>query len=154
MCIWASANCDGDVQLDFIRPGKLLGNVLNVLIESFNGQLRDRCLNLHQFASLAEAQGIIEAWRVDYNARSPHSSLGLLTPNEFVSQRLGRTDCRGCPPPLLTSGLERWPRSRSARNGGLRLGRKSLACAAGGTNVPSYKILINYSPIALRVLML
>ena len=33
------------------------------------------CLNVHQFASLAEAQAIIEAWRVDYNTRRPHSSL-------------------------------------------------------------------------------
>jgi putative transposase len=43
-------------------------------------------LNVHQFASLAEAQAIIEAWRVDYNTRRPHSSLGHLTPSEFSSQ--------------------------------------------------------------------
>ena len=42
---------------------------------------------MHQFASLAEAQIIIEAWRLDYNQRRPHSSLGHLTPNEFVAQR-------------------------------------------------------------------
>jgi len=72
------------VQLDFIRPGK---PVEKAFIESFNGRLRDECLNVHQFASLAEAQTIIEAWRLDYNARRPHSSLGHLTPNEFVGQR-------------------------------------------------------------------
>jgi putative transposase len=72
------------VQLDFIRPGK---PVENAFIESFNGRLRDECLNVHQFASLAEAQVIIEAWRIDYNHRRPHSSLGHLTPNEFVTQR-------------------------------------------------------------------
>lgn len=71
------------VQLDFIRPGK---PVENAFIESFNGRLRDECLNVHQFASLAEAQAIIEAWRVDYNTRRPHSSLGHLTPSEFVKQ--------------------------------------------------------------------
>ena len=59
----------------------------NAFIESFNGRLRDECLNVHQFASLTEAQTIIEAWRVDYNQRRPHSSLGHLTPNEFVAQR-------------------------------------------------------------------
>ena len=59
----------------------------NAFIESFNGRLRDECLNVHQFASLAEAQIIIEAWRLDYNQRRPHSSLGHLTPNEFVAQR-------------------------------------------------------------------
>ena len=74
------------VQLDFIRPGK---PVENAFIESFNGRLRDECLNVHQFASLAEAQTIIEAWRLDYNQRRPHSSLGHLTPNEFVAQRQG-----------------------------------------------------------------
>ena len=72
------------VQLDFIRPGK---PVENACIESFNGRLRDECLNVHQFASLAEVQAIIEAWRLDYNARRPHSSLGHLTPNEFAEQR-------------------------------------------------------------------
>jgi putative transposase len=72
------------VQLDFIRPGK---PVENAFIESFNGRLRDECLNVHQFASLAEAQRIIDMWRVDYNQRRPHSSLGHLTPEEFVQQR-------------------------------------------------------------------
>ena len=72
------------VQLDFIRPGK---PVENAFIESFNGRLRDECLNVHQFASLAEAQTIIETWRLDYNQRRPHSSLGHLTPSEFVAQR-------------------------------------------------------------------
>ena len=72
------------VQLDFIRPGK---PVENAFIESCNGRLRDECLNVHQFASIAEAQQIIEAWRLDYNQRRPHSSLGHLTPNEFIAQR-------------------------------------------------------------------
>lgn len=71
------------VPLDFIRPGK---PVENAFIESFNGRLRDECLNVHQFASLAEAQASIEAWRMDYNHHHPHSSLGHLTPNEFLAQ--------------------------------------------------------------------
>jgi putative transposase len=61
--------------------------VENAFIESFNGRLRDECLNVHQFASLAEAQTILESWRADYNHRRPHSSLGHLTPSEFVTQR-------------------------------------------------------------------
>ena len=76
------AYCRG-VQLDFIRPGK---PVENSFIESFNGRLRDECLNVHQFTSLAEAQITIEAWRVDYNIHRPHSSLGHRTPSEFVRQ--------------------------------------------------------------------
>ena len=72
------------VQLDFIRPGK---PVDNAFIEAFNGRLRDECLNVHQFTSIDDAKEKIEAWRLDYNARRPHSSLGHLTPNEFVAQR-------------------------------------------------------------------
>jgi putative transposase len=71
------------VQLDFIRPGK---PVENAFIEAFNGHLRDECLNVHQFASLTDAKTKIEAWRFDYNQRRPHSSLGDLTPNEFVAR--------------------------------------------------------------------
>jgi putative transposase len=44
-------------------------------------------LNVHQFTSLAETQTLIEAWRLDDNQRRPHSSLGHLTPNEFMAQR-------------------------------------------------------------------
>jgi len=48
----------------------------NGFIESFNGKLRDECLNMHWFESLAEARRIIECWRVEYNETRPHSSLG------------------------------------------------------------------------------
>lgn len=78
---WASRR---SVQLDFIRPGT---PVENAFIESFNGRLRDECPNVHQFASLAEAQAILETWRMDYNHHRPHSSLGHLTPSEVVLQR-------------------------------------------------------------------
>lgn len=70
------------VRLAFIRPGKPLENAF---VESFHGRLRDECLNLHWFGSLPEVRGIVEAWRVDYNHRRPHSSLGYLTPAEFAS---------------------------------------------------------------------
>ena len=78
---WAFAR---GVQLDFIRPGK---PVENAFIEAFNGRLRDECLNVHQFTSIEDARAKLEAWRVDYNAHRPHSSLGNLAPNEFVAQR-------------------------------------------------------------------
>ena len=72
------------MELDFIRPGK---PVENAFIESFNWRLRDECLNVHQFTSIADARAKIEAWRLDYNQRRPHGSLGHLTPNEFITQR-------------------------------------------------------------------
>ena len=69
------------VQLDFTRPGKPTDNSH---VESFNGRLRDECLNVHQFLSLEDAQHTLEAWRQDYNEFRPHSSLGHLTPSEFA----------------------------------------------------------------------
>ena len=71
------------IKLDFIRPGK---PTENSYIESFNGRLRDECLNVHQFVSMQDARAKIEAWRIDYNRHRPHSSLGNLTPNEFVAK--------------------------------------------------------------------
>ena len=69
------------VTLDFIRPGKPNENAH---IESFNGRLRDECLNVNQFVSLDDARQKIEAWRRDYNEARPHSSLRNLTPCEFA----------------------------------------------------------------------
>ena len=82
---WAFAR---GVQLDFIRPGK---PVENAFIESFNGRLRDECLNLHQFTSIEDAKTKIEAWRIDYNQRRPHSSLGHLTPDEYAQRQKSST---------------------------------------------------------------
>lgn len=69
------------VKLTFIRPGK---PVENAYIESFNGRFRDECLNENWFLSLEHARRIIEKWRIDYNNERPHSSLGYLTPEEFI----------------------------------------------------------------------
>lgn len=69
------------VQLDFIRPGK---PVENGLIESFNGRLRDECLNVNEFASLEHARATLRSWQDDYNHQRPHGSLGNLTPSEYV----------------------------------------------------------------------
>ena len=54
-------------------------------MESFDGRLRDECLNAHWFLSLDDAKSKIEAWRRDYNERRPHTSLGWMTPAEFTS---------------------------------------------------------------------
>ena len=70
------------IRLDFIRPGR---PVENCFIESFNGKLRDECLNAHHFATLAEAQQHIEAWRVEYNTDRPHRGLDRRTPAEFAA---------------------------------------------------------------------
>ncbi len=54
-------------------------------IESFNGRLRDECLNIEDFANLAEARVVIEDWRHDYNHYRPHRSLGGLTPAAYAA---------------------------------------------------------------------
>jgi putative transposase len=69
------------IRLRFIAPGK---PVQNCYIESFNGRLRDECLNQNWFFSLADARQIVEDWRLDYNRARPHSALGGLTPEEYV----------------------------------------------------------------------
>ena len=76
---WAYAR---GVTLRFIRPGK---PIENAYVESFNGKFRDECLNEHWFVSLADAQTIIERWRIDYNTVRPHSSLGGRTPDQFAA---------------------------------------------------------------------
>ena len=73
------------VQLDFIRPGK---PVENGLCESFNGRLRDECLNVNEFTSIDHAKAVLAAWREDYNHHRPHGSLGQLTPSEYA--RIGQ----------------------------------------------------------------
>jgi len=67
----------------YIDPGK---PVQNGFIESFNGRLRDECLNEHLFTSLIKARRIIEAWRIDYNTKRPHTILDGLTPMEFAAR--------------------------------------------------------------------
>ena len=69
------------VKLSFIRPGK---PIENAFAESFNGRLRDECLNTNWFLSVKQAREIIESWRKDYNSVRPHSALGGLAPQEFM----------------------------------------------------------------------
>ena len=70
------------IRLDFIRPGK---PVENGYIESFNGRLRDECLNVSLFFSLEDAREKLGAWRRDYNLARPHSALGDETPTAFAT---------------------------------------------------------------------
>jgi len=55
-------------------------------LESFNGRVRDECLNAQVFVSLNDARHKIEAWRIEYNEHRPHGSLGDLTLREFAEQ--------------------------------------------------------------------
>lgn len=75
------------VNWHYIAPGKPMQNAF---VESFNGRLRDECLNETLFGNLAEARRIIETWRIDYNTQRPHTSLGGLAPAVYAL--LKRTD--------------------------------------------------------------
>lgn len=78
--LWAYHN---QVTLEFSRPGKPTDNGH---IESFNGSLRDECLNAHWFTSLADAREKIAAWLKEYNESRPHRALNDLAPLEYLAQ--------------------------------------------------------------------
>ena len=85
MLTWAHTR---GVTLRLTAPGK---PTQNAYIESFNGRLRDECLNEHWFTSLAHAQVVIETWRREYNEERPKKGLGGLTPAAYAQQLTART---------------------------------------------------------------
>lgn len=80
MLTWAHTR---QVKLMLIEPGK---PNQNAYIESFNGRLRDECLNEHWFLNLTHARAIIEDWRREYNEERPKKVLGGLTPAAYARQ--------------------------------------------------------------------
>jgi transposase InsO family protein len=72
----------------FIEPGSPWENPF---VESFNSRVRDELFNVEEFATLLEAQVVVEAWRIEYNTYRPHSSLGDLTPAEYAASWTGST---------------------------------------------------------------
>jgi len=80
MVTWAH---ERGVQLRLIQPGK---PNQNAYVESFNGRLRDECLNEHWFTHLLHARTVIETWRREYNEERPKQALGGLTPSAYAKQ--------------------------------------------------------------------
>ena len=78
MLAWA---VERKIELVHIAPGR---PTQNGRLESFNGRLRDECLNVSWFENLFDARRKIAAWQKEYNEERPHSSLGYLTPEEFA----------------------------------------------------------------------
>jgi putative transposase len=91
------------IELVHIQPGRPMQNGH---VESFNGRLRDECLNANWFVNLADARARIERWRQEYNADRPHSSLDYRTPEEFA---------KACSE--LTSGMAAIPPDRPSASG-------------------------------------
>lgn len=101
------------IRLDFIRPGR---PVENAFIESFNGRLRDECLNVEIFDDLSAAREHIERWRLDDNEQRPHSALGDRTPNEFA-QAAADVSSQGARPAGGVRKRSAAPRQRSPIGG-------------------------------------
>jgi putative transposase len=78
------------IELVHIQPGK---PTQNAYVESFNGRLREECLNVSWFQNLFDARRKIAAWRKEYNKERPHSSLGYRTPEEFAREMGGEKGC-------------------------------------------------------------
>lgn len=72
---------ENGIEHHFIKPGK---PNQNAYVESFNGRVRDECLNEHWWRNIDHAKEVIENWRIDYNEVRPHSSLNKSTPAEFA----------------------------------------------------------------------
>ena len=86
MVAWAH---DKEIALRLIEPGK---PNQNAYVESFNGRLRDECLNEHWFPTLLHARTSIESWRRDYNEERPKRALGGMTPAHYAAQLAAKTD--------------------------------------------------------------
>ncbi len=74
------------IRIDFSRLGTPTDNAT---VESFNGRLREECLNENGFMSLEDARCKIEACRIHYNQRRPYSALDWMTPSEFAEKSAG-----------------------------------------------------------------
>jgi len=101
--------------LTFNEPGK---PVQNAFLESFNGTMRNECLNEHRFLDLEGAKELIETWRLDYNSQRPHSTLAGMTAGKFAlaaQTPIGnlRSSASACAPP----GQRDHPKSTNQPNG-------------------------------------
>ena len=101
---WAYRN---GVTLDFGRSRKPTDNAY---VESFNGSLRDECLNANWFLSLEDSRSKIEAWRRHCNETRPHAALGNVPRSEFTSKGGASPALAGSARPVnFTSWLDlRW----------------------------------------------
>lgn|GEM_PF-166708 len=80
---------EGRTGLCYIPPGEPWKNGY---IESFNGRMRDECLNINAFWSLTQARVIISDWRIEYNQQRRHSSLGYKTPAQYAANYQRETE--------------------------------------------------------------
>jgi putative transposase len=118
--VWCKRN---GVKVSHIQPGKPMQNGH---IESFNGRLRDECLNGHYFEDVEDAREKINAWRQDYLTKRPHSSLAGRTPAEFAASV-------GVPTPFASAIVHTPKRARRQGDPAGKL-RLALTAARVGQN--------------------
>ena len=128
---------DRKIELVHIQPGRPMQNGR---VESFNGRMREECLNVSWFGNLFEARGKIEVWRREYNEERPHSSLGYRTPEEFAREVSGEKGS-GKAAPRKTEGRFSSPLGNPAKGAGFPLSHSpggddlSTAEQANGSDV-------------------
>jgi len=117
------------VGLDFIRPGR---PVENGYIESFNGRLRDECLNVQVFFALDDVREKLELWRHDYHRVRPHSSLNDRTPHDFAAHWVVVSTAAACTagPPVASGAV---PNASAVDPKLIQLFAPPSADAKGGT---------------------
>lgn len=91
---WAGAR---GIKINFIQPGK---PVQNCYVESFNGRMRDECLNQNWFTTLDDARRIILNWTDEYNEEREHGALGM-TPREFARSAMESAEIANSAIPAL-----------------------------------------------------
>ncbi len=131
---------DRKIELVHIQPGRPMQNGR---VESFNGRLREECLNVSWFGNMFEARGKIAAWRREYNQERPHSSLGYRTPEEFAREIGGEKGCGKDGGFATLENAPRFPLSHSRDGDGLstrgrhqQFGCRIMKCAeTGGRSV-------------------
>jgi len=111
------------IELVHIEPGK---PVQNAHVESFQGKLRDECLNASWFANLFEARRKIAAWQKEYNEERPHSSLAYRTPAEFAAAYAARGESAVVP--FAGENLATWEEKREEPP------KSSVSADSGGLN--------------------
>ncbi len=96
---------DRGVGWHYIAPGK---PQQNAFVESFNGKLRDECLNETLFTLVRQARAVLSAWQRDYNEVRPHAGLGGRTPASIMLPSCS---------PAPRCARRRWHRRPGRRNG-------------------------------------
>ena len=118
----------------YIEPGSPWQNGYG---ESFNGKLRDECLNMETFHHPDHARAVVELWRRQYNTQRPHSSLGYRTPAEFRESLAKDGGCAAgvcvCSPPVVTGAVQALSSGGGGTNQGAAVRTRGVPARASGS---------------------